>query len=184
MSHARLSALQHIVSPVFLIGGDEVRVVNAGKGSHHRHLLANHLLERWLQYLGTVHSVSNVHATDVPTANDQIVRMDHGNDAVQWNVDLFAGSGVCPEFDGGCHDNGAVVVCSTRSFSCVPDQAMSVSKNASSDSRAIVAAPADQHHPSLADMSIDLEVVDCLLGSRHILTTCRLVYSGGAVGVL
>ena len=183
MSHGSLGALENVVCTLFLVGGDEVRVVDAGEWLHPRHFLLNKVLQRRLEHLSTVHSLGKVHAANVPPSDYKIVGVDHGKDFVERDIDLLAGLGFRTEFHGGSHDHGAIVIGSTRTLAGVPCQALTVGNDACRDGGTVVPTPSHQHHTDLADFAVNLEVVDSLFGSRHIFAvTCRRDI-GGAVGI-
>src|SRR4051794_34341243 len=102
---------------------------------------------------------------------------------MEGNIDLLPSAGIRAELNGGSHDDRAVVVGCSRSFTSVPDEATAVGKDASGDSRAIVTTPADQHHSRLAHLPVHLEVVDRLLWGCHILAAGGLGNGSGAVNI-
>lgn len=94
VSPGSLVALDDIVCTVFLIGSNEVGVVDTGQGLHLGHLLTNQLLEGWLKNLRPIHGIGKVHTADVPTANDKIIGVDHREHIMERNVDLLTGLGI------------------------------------------------------------------------------------------
>lgn len=181
---ASLVALQNIIGTILLVGSNEVWIIDGWKWSHLGHFLTNQLLESWLENSSSVHGLGKVHSADVPTTNDEIVRVNHWKHIVEWNVDILGGLCISSEFHGGAHDNGAVVVGSTRTLTSLPCQPTTVRNDTGSDSGTIVTTPSDQHHTSLWDLAIDLEVVDRLLWSCNILALAILFDGSGTIGVL
>lgn len=78
MSPRGFRAINDVISPILLVGSDEVGIVYAGQGLHFGHFLANELLETWLENLSPIHGIGKIHGTDVPAANDQVVGVNHG----------------------------------------------------------------------------------------------------------
>jgi hypothetical protein len=99
MSHAGLGSGKDVVGTVLLVGSNEIGVVDAGQGNHLGHLLADEGLEGRLEDLGAVHGSSEVQAADVPTANDQVIGVDHGKDLVEGNVNVLMGLGISAQLD-------------------------------------------------------------------------------------
>jgi hypothetical protein len=99
MSHAGLGSGKDVVGTVLLVGSNEIGVVDAGQGNHLGHLLADEGLEGRLEDLGAVHGSSEVQAADVPTANDQVIGVDHGKDLVEGNVNVHMGLGISAQLD-------------------------------------------------------------------------------------
>src|SRR2546421_7734450 len=90
MGHGSLSSLDTVVRTSFLVGSYEIRIVNAWEGLHFGHFFEKKGFKSWLKHGGSIHSIGKVHRTNIPSANDEIVRMDHGKHIMQWNVDSFA----------------------------------------------------------------------------------------------
>jgi hypothetical protein len=181
--HAGFGAGNHVVGTVFLVGGNEVRVVDAGKRFDGSHLLLHEGLQCGLKDLGAVHGSGKVHATDVPATDGKVVGVDHRDHVVQRNIDLAAGLCLCAKFDSGRHDNGAVVVCGTRTLTGVPAQTLAVGKNTSGDGRAVVTTESNKHQTDLADIAFGLEVVELLLGRGDVLAIGDVDF-GGTVSIL
>src|SRR6266536_4727535 len=146
MREASLATLEAVVGAVFLVGSNEVWVVDAGKRNHLGHLLLDLSLESWLEDGGSVHGLGQVHAADVPAANDKVIWMDHGHDIMEGNVDILGSLCIGAELHGRTHDDRAIVISSTRTFAGVPDKSTSIGNDTGSNSRTIVAAPSNQHH--------------------------------------
>lgn len=89
-----------IISSIFLVGGDEIGIVDTREWFHESHFLVDHSFQSGFEDLSTIHGSSNVQAADIPTTNDQIVRMNHGQDIVKGDVDLVPGLFLCTKLDG------------------------------------------------------------------------------------
>lgn len=181
---ASLGALENIVGTIFLIGSNEVRIVDGREGDHLVHLFLDKRLQGGLKDLSTVHGLSQVHLADVPAANNKVIWVDHGQDIVEGDVDVGIGLGIRTELHGGSHDDRAVVVGLAGTFLGLPDEIAAVGENTSGNGSAIVAAPADQHHADLGNLAVDLEVILRLLGSSNKVATGVSLDTGGTVGVL
>jgi hypothetical protein len=181
--HAGFGAGDDVVGAVFLVGGDEVGVVDTGQRLDGSHLLLDERLQCRLKDLGAVHGSGQVHATDVPATDGEIVGVNHGDHVVQRNVDLAASLCLRAKLDSGRHDNGAIVVCGARTLTGVPAQALTVGKDAGGDGGTIVATESDKHQTDLADIAFGLEVIELLLGRGDVLAIVDVDF-GGAVSVL
>lgn len=179
-----LATWKDVVGTILLVGSDEVRVVDAGKRSHLSHLLLDLGLQGWLEDCSTIHGLSHVHTADVPTTNDEVIGVNHWKDVLEGNVDILGGLSVGTKLDSGTHDEGAIVVGRTRTFTSVPGDTTAIGNDTSSDCGTVVTTPANKHHTGLGDFAINLEIVDSLLGSSYELAISRLGDESGAVGVL
>lgn len=184
MVEAGLGARDHVIGTVFLISGNEVRVVDAGKRNHRGHFFLDLGLECWLEDCSPVHCSSQVQATDIPTTNDEVIGVNHWQGVMEWDIDILGGLCIGAQLHGGSHDNRSVVVSSTRTLTSFPDQATAIGNDTGSNRGAIVTAPTDQHDTSLGDLAIDFEVVDSLLRSSYKLAVRGLIDYGGTIGVL
>lgn len=179
-----LGPLEDIVGAILLVGSDEVGVVDGGKRNHASHLLPDLSLESGLENLGAVHGLSQVKTANVPTANDEVIGMDHRQDVVKRNVDLSVSFGIGTELEGRAHDNRAVVVSLLVSFLGLPGELSAIGENTGGNSGTVVTTPADQHHTDSGDLAVDLEVVEGLLGSSDVLSLGIGLYLSCAIGVL
>lgn len=184
MGRACLVAGENIVCTILLVRRDEIRVIDAGQGLHESHLLVDHGLQGRLENLRPVHGRRDVHAADVPATDDKVIWVDHGQHVVEGDVDLDAGSNLRPQFDGGTHDDRAVVVGSTRTFTSIPNKTTTVGNDTGRDGGPIVTAPTNQHHANLGNLAVDLEVVGGLLRRSRVFAIRRLGDGGGAIHVL
>lgn len=157
-----LSSLQDVIGTSLLVGSDEVRVVDTTKRLDLGHFLVDESLQGGFKNRRTVHGIGQVHAADVPTADGEIVRVNHRQHVMEGDIDLLVGLRIGSELDGRAHDNRAVVVGSTFAFTSGPDETATVGEDAGGDGGSIVTTQTDQHHADLADLALDLEVVRLL----------------------
>ena len=108
-----------------------------------------------------------IHRADIPAPDDEIVRVDHGQEAMEGHIHVRARLGVGAEPEGGAHDERAVVVGRLRALARRPAEAAAVGEDPGRDRGAVVAAPADQHYAHAAGAAADPEVVDGLLGRGY-----------------
>ena len=81
-------ALDHVVSAVLLIAGDEVFVVDRWEGLVLPHEGLELHLQLVVEDLCSSHCISHVVGIYVPSANNQILRSNHGENLVDLQVDL------------------------------------------------------------------------------------------------
>lgn len=184
VSPASLVALDDIVGTVFLVGSDKVGVVDTRQRLHLGHLLADLVLEGGLQHLSTVHGLGEIEAADIPTANGQVVRVDHGEQVVEGDVDLLAGLSIRAQLDSGAHDDRTVVVGGLLAIAGLPGDITTVGQDTSSYGGTVVSTPTDQHHTHLANLAVDLEVVVGGLGSGNQLVVRGAGDLSSLIGVL
>lgn len=184
VSGAYLSARDQVVGPVFLVSGDEIRVVDARKRGQSSHLLPNLLLEGGLEDLGAVHGIREVQGADIPASNDDVIRVDHGEYVVERDIDVLRGFSISAKFHSGTHKNRAIVIRLLGAFTGFPSQATSVGNDSSSHGRAVITTPANKHDTQLRNRAVDFKVIDRFLGRGHILAIDILLDLSGAVSVL
>ena len=178
-----LAAGEEVVGTVSLVGGNEVGVVDGGKRLEVLHLGAELALEIGLKNGGTIHGIGQVHVVDVPTTEDEVVGVGHGEKVMERNVDLLTSLGVGAELDGGGHDDGAIVVRLLLTLARVPGDVVAVGNDTGGDSGTVVTTPSNQHQTDLSDLTLHLEVILGLQGLGDVLAVV-LGDLGGAVGVL
>ena len=184
MFKGSLAAFDQIIGTVFLVGGDEIWVVDAGKRDHLSHLLLNLSFEGWFKNCSSVHCLSQIHATNIPTTDDKIIRVNHRQDIMKGDIDIFGRLCVRTQLHGRAHNNRAIVVGSTRAFASVPDETTTVGNDTGSDRGTIVPTPSDKHHTGLGNLAIHLEIIDSLLWSGYEVAFGSLVDQGGTISVL
>lgn len=133
-----------VVGAVRLVGGDKVGVVDGGEGLEGLHLGLDLALEVVIEDLGAGHGVSEVQARDIPTAEDEVVGVNHGEDVVEGNVDVVA-LDIDSELQGRSLDDGAKVVGFLDTLLGVPGQLAAVGDDGGGQGRSVVSTPADHH---------------------------------------
>lgn len=184
MGHASLGAFEDIVGAITLVRSDEIRVVRARERLHIGHLLLDHVFQGRFQHTCPIHGLGKVHAADVPTTNNKIVRVHHGKHIVKGNVDLLPGLGFGPKLHRRAHNNGAIVVGGLWTLACLPDQAATIGDNAGRDRGSIIPTPSDEHHTNLTHLTLNLEVVYRLFRLSDVFSIRALRDGSGMVGVL
>jgi hypothetical protein len=179
-----LGSRNQVISTLFLVGSNEVWVVNGWERSHSSHFLLDKLLQGRLQDGGSVQGISQVESANVPSADNEIIGVHHWKHLVEWNINLQAGLGIRAELDRGSHEQGTIIVGFLLALFGLPAQSTAVGQDPSSDCGAIVSTPADQHDADLRDLAIDLEVVHRLLWGCKKLTIGTLSNRRSPVGVL
>ena len=171
---ACLATLNHVISALFLISSDKVRVVDTRQRLHFRHFFLDQVFQSGFEHSGPVHGLGQVHATDIPSANHKVVRMNHGQDITERNVDLLASLHLGTQLHSGCHDNRTIVIRSLLFFSSIPDKPTAISNDARGDGSAIISAPPNKHHAYFSHLAFDLEVVDGFLWCSDVLSVPSL----------
>lgn len=97
-----------VISSVLLVGSDEIFVVNSWVRNYIFQVWCELGLEVIFDDLGSSHGVSQVHFTDVPTTNNDIVGVNKGQDLVQSHEDFRVL--VVSDLGGGRLGDGAQIV--------------------------------------------------------------------------
>lgn len=184
MCHTSLVTLDDIVCTVTLVGRDKVWIVDAWQRSDLGHFLSNKVLECRLKDLCPIHCVGHVEGANVPTSDDKVIGVHHGQQVVERNVNVLASLAVCTELDSRCHDNRAVVVGSLLTLASVPGKLTAIGNDRGGKGASVVTIQADEHHASLADSAVNLEVIGGLLWSSGVLSVGTLRDIGGLIDVL
>jgi hypothetical protein len=80
-----------IISTRFLVGGDEVRVINGREWFAEQCHVGSYLaLEVIVKDFSTLHSLVERKTRDIPTSKDKIIRVDHGEDIGDGDMDFLA----------------------------------------------------------------------------------------------
>lgn len=112
-----------VVGTVGLVGGNKVSRVDRGQGDDGLHVGDELTLQIPLQDLGAGHGVGEVHARDIPSSEDNIVGVDHGDQSAEGNKDLLTVL-VLTNTDGGGLSQGAEVVGDLDAFLSLPGDAL------------------------------------------------------------
>ena len=151
-----VGAGHYVVRAGLLVRGDEVGVVDGGERGAERGHVRHHLaLQVPVEDLRTLHGVVHARAGDVPPAEDKVVRVDHGQDIGDGDVDILAGRGVSAEADGGRAEEGADVVGLLDAGLGVPDDVVAVGEDRRGQRRTVVAAPTDHHKAASVEYMSD-----------------------------
>ena len=137
-------ARNDVVRTSLLVGSDEVRVVDGWKRlANLSHEGGDLTLEVVVEHLGTLHSLVQGETRDIPTTEDEVIGVDHGENVRNRNVDILASDGVSTEADGGGTKHGADVVGLLYALLRVPDNVVTVGEHSSTERSAVVTAEAN-----------------------------------------
>jgi hypothetical protein len=81
-------SLEKIISSVFLVGSDEVRIVNRLHWLVFLHIWFKLFLKLNIKDLSSAHGLGEIDGVDVPARNDQIARIYQGNNFLYLHIDL------------------------------------------------------------------------------------------------
>jgi len=133
----------NVISSFFLVGGNEVFVVDGGEGDHILHVWLELDLEIVFQDFSSSHGISQVHLADIPTTDDDVVGVNEGEDLVQGEED-FGVLGVTDLSGRGLGD-GAQIVGLVGTGSGVPGDVVLVGKDTSLESGTVVTTETNEH---------------------------------------
>lgn len=159
MAHAGNTAMNKVVCSITLIGGNEVGIIDAGKWDHRGHFFLDLHFQRRFKHSCPVHGFRKIQATDVPSTNNKVVWMYHWQNIVERNIHVSFGLRIGTELHGGAHNDGSIVIGIPWALACVPYESTTVSDDSSSYSRAVIAAPANEHNTDLWYSTIEFEVI-------------------------
>jgi hypothetical protein len=147
-----------VIGSIFLVGSDKVRVVDRGQGFTHVFHQGEKLpLQVVVENLSSGHGLVEGHGRDIPTTENEVIGMNHGQDIRKGNVDVFAGFGIESESQSGRSDQGPNVVGLNRSGLGGPRNVVSVGEDGGADGGTVVAADADHHQSDLGNLGVGLE---------------------------
>jgi hypothetical protein len=150
-----------VISSFFLVGGNEVFIVDSGKGDDVLHVGFKLDLEIVFQDFSSSHGISQVHLADIPTTDDDIVGVNEGEDLVQGKED-FGVLGVTDLSGRGLGD-GAQIVGLVGTGSGVPGDVVLVGKDTSGEGGTVVTTETNEHSTKSRGLGSSLEGVLGLL---------------------
>jgi len=136
-----VSSRNDIVSTGLLIGSDEVGVVNGGEWLPEKcHMGSDLTLEVIVEDFGTLHGLVHGESGDVPAAEDEIIRMYHGQHIGDRDVDFLARTGLGSNANGGCTKDRANVVGLLDAGLGVPNDVVTVGEDSGAQGCTVVTA--------------------------------------------
>ena len=153
-----------IISSLGLVGVDELRVVDGGKGDEVGHVRSDLSLEVVLENFRSSHRTIEGHSRNIPSSNlrrrersvgrrgkrgkaetdDEIVGVHHGENVAEGDVDVLA-LVVGTESESRSPDERSEVVGILRSVSGRPGDVFLVGDDRRGESRSVVSTPSDEH---------------------------------------
>lgn len=138
-----------VVSTSLLVGSDEVGVVDGGEGrGEQSHVGLDLALEVVVEDLGALHGLVHRETRDVPTAESEIVGVDHGEDIADGNVNVLAGI-VSTNAHGGGTEHRPDVVGLLDTILSSPSDVVAVGQDSGAQGSAVVASQADHQQSSV-----------------------------------
>ena len=162
----------HVIRAIALVGSDVVGVVDRGHRMHILQVRIHDLLEIVVVDSSALHSVTDVHRADIPSADDQVVGVHQRQQSLERDVQVTSRNG--SNLHGRALGDGAVVVRVLLALLRMPSDLVLVGKNSSRHRGSVVATPADEHHSNLGNASVGLEHILLVLGSNHNLSVLDL----------
>jgi len=156
-----LGSGNQVVSTVGLVGSDEVRVVDRGKGLDVLHVGNQLALEIVVQNLSTFHGISKVEAGDIPTTDNEVIGFNHGEQALERSIDAFSKAD-----SGGLSDRSEVVGLLDASLGS-PANSFSVGNDTSSQGGTIVTTKTDDHNTGFGNLALNVELELLVYGSDN-----------------
>lgn len=80
---------EDVVGSGFLVGGDEITIVDGGEGYDFLEVGSEFLLEVVVEDLGAGHGIGHVKSGDIPPVDDDVIGVNKGEDLVQRKVDFL-----------------------------------------------------------------------------------------------
>lgn len=80
---------EDVVGSGFLVGGDEITIVDGGEGDDFLEVGSKFFLEVVVEDLGAGHGIGHVESGDIPSVDDDVVGVNKGEDLVQREVDFL-----------------------------------------------------------------------------------------------
>lgn len=152
---------EDVVSSVSLVVSNEVGVVDSGEGDHILHVFTDLLLEIVFEDFSSSHGILHVGFGDIPTANNDFVGVDDGEELVQGDKDFL----VLALADLGTRalGDGSKEVGLVSTGLGVPGDVVLVGKETSGEGGTVVTTETDEHDTELRGSKISLEAVSVLL---------------------
>ena len=114
-----VSSRDEVVGTISLVGSDEVSRVDGRQRNDVLHVGDELTLQIPVQNLGALHGISEVHSRDIPTGENDVIGVDHGDQTAEGDEDLLTVL-VLADTDGGGLGQRAEVVGNLDSLLSLP----------------------------------------------------------------
>jgi len=136
----------HVVSSGFLVGCDEVGVVDGWERlAELGHVWRNLTLEVVVQDLSTAHGLVHGNTRDVPSTEDEVIGVDHGEDIRDGEVNVVTSGRVDTNAHSGGTKDRPNVVGLLKAGLGVPGDVVLVGEDGGAEGAAIVTSNPDHH---------------------------------------
>ena len=171
---ALVLALDQIVGTLLLIGRYEIGIVDARQRTHGAHVVSKLADEVGLEHLRASHGTRQVHAADVPAADDQLVGLEHGHELIERHEDVLARLGRYADLGRAGQEQRAEVVGVLHAAARLPAKRALVGEQCGGEGRAVVAAPADEHEADAGHAQMRAQRVRVRLVGDHVVASGRV----------
>ena len=127
-----------------LIGGNESRIVNRRKWRVLRKSLGDLALDIVIQNFGASHCRCQIERTNIPSTQDEIVWMDHGDDFVDRSIDVVAVR-IDAQFHGRRLCDTTIIIRLDQAVFGLEADLVAVGCDCSSQCTPIIASPSNHH---------------------------------------
>jgi len=149
-------ARKHVISTILLVGSDKVREVDGAERLHLGHDGDELTLEIVVEHLSTLESSTHIGTVDIPAADGEVSRPDHGKEIMKRDIDLVTISSDT-ETNGGALSERTIEVGLANARASMPLQAETIGDDTGSHGGAVVATPTNKHDTSLGDTTLSVE---------------------------
>ena len=170
-----VSSRNHIISSIRLISSNVVRIVNRRKRMHILQIGIHNLLEVIVIDSSTLHSITNVQRTNIPSSNHKVIWVHKRKQSLERNIKITSRNS--SHLHCRTLRNRTIVVRVLYALLRIPRDIVLVSQNTSSNSSTVIASPANQHHTHLRNTSIGLKHILLVLWSNHHLSFLHLSFT-------
>ena len=147
-----IGSWEEVIGTFLLVGRNEIRIVNRRQGFADKgHVGRDLALEVIIEDLGTLHGFVKGKARYIPTTENEVVGVDHGEDITDGDVDILRSGRVSSNLHSGSAENRADVVGLLGTLLRVPDDVVAIGKNGSAQSRTVVAADTNHHQSEIIE---------------------------------
>jgi hypothetical protein len=149
-----------VISASLLVGGDEIRIVDGWERlPEEGHVRSDLPLQVIVENLSTFHGLVHRDTGNVPTTENEIVGMDHGEDVRDGNVNVLSRGRIVTDTNSRGPENRTNVVGLLDTLLSAPDNVVTVGKDGSTKSGTIIAADTNHHQSGLGWSAFSLKLV-------------------------
>ncbi|ANB10962.1 myo-inositol-1-phosphate synthase [Sugiyamaella lignohabitans] len=142
-----------VISTLRLVSGDEIWVVDRRQGNNLLQVLDQLTLKVIVKNLSTLHSTSQIELRDIPTANDEVIRVQKRDNLVERSINILSIS-INTKLDGSSLSNRTEIVGLNLTILGIERDVVTVGSDSSSQGRTVITTKTNEKQTGLGDLGV------------------------------